>query len=317
MFISEEWGEGVFRYTITNGEYSASVLNLGAILQSFSLKGHDVVLGFDSIDGYRSQTGYMGQVVGPIANRIENGCFDVDGKHYQLHRNENGKTTLHSTAMNFGDRLWKMTGHSDASVTLSLVAKPQGGFDQTFEVMVTYFLTEDGQLILDYQVMSDGKCPINITNHAYFNLGDGDVRDTFLKFPGSKYVETDSDLIARSEVDSIGTDFDFNEAHAIGERRDGKYDTCFSLDGVLVAEKNGLRLSMRTTMPSFQLYTAEFLTSGLNGKGGRPYQAFDGFALESSYYPNFMNVEGFAGEYVEPGKLYRSTTTYKLEEISE
>ena len=72
---------------------------------------------------------------------------------------------------------------------------------------------------------------------------------------------------------------------------------------------------MRTTMPAFQLYTAEFLTSGLNGKEGRPYKAFDGFALESSYYPNFMNVEGFPGAYVEPGKPYRSTTTYKLEEI--
>lgn len=315
MFISEDWGEGVYRYTISNGEYSASVLNLGAILQSFRFRDHDVVLGFDSLDGYRSQTGYMGQVVGPIANRIENGSFTVDGKSYQLHRNENGKTTLHSCEMNFGDMKWKMTGHSDASVSLSLVAEPRGGFDQRFEVMATYFLTDDGQLIIDYQVMSDGRCPINITNHAYFNLGDGDVRDTVLTFPGRKYVDVDSDLIAQRECDSIGTDYDFNAPHAIGERKDGKYDTCFSLDGVLVAEKNGLRLSMRTTMPAFQLYTAEFLSSGLDGKNGRPYRAFDGFALESSYYPNFMNRDGFAGAYVEPGVLYRSTTTYKLEEI--
>ena len=315
MFISEEWGEGVFRYTISNGEYSASVLNLGAILQSFKLKDHDVVLGFDSLDGYRSQTGYMGQVVGPVANRIESGKFNLDGRSYQLELNDNGRNCNHSGSKNFGDEKWKMTGHSDASVTLSLVSEPKGGFDQRLEVMVTYFLTEDGELILDYQIMSDRKCPINITNHAYWHLGEGDARNTLLKFKGNRYVTSDEYLIPTGTASIVGSDYDFTDGRIIGERRDGKYDTCFDLDGILVAEKDGLRLSMRTTMPCFQLYTAEFLSSTLDGKEGHPYAPFEGFALESSYYPNFVNNPDFPGAYIEPGEVYRSTTTYKLEEI--
>lgn len=315
MFICEDWKDGVSRYTIAVGEYSASVLSLGATLQSFKLRDRDVVLGFDDLEGYASQNAYMGQVVGPVANRIAGACFELDGRKYVLDRND-GKNSLHSGTKNFGAENWMLAGHSDASVTLSLISGPKGGFDQTHEVMATYFLSEDGELTIDYQVTSDRKCPVNVTNHAYFNLGGGDVRNTVLRFSASNYVATDGELIPTGLCGTAGTDFDFSSPHRIGERRNGAYDTCFVLDedSVLTAEKDGLVLSMRTTLPAFQLYTGEFLSSDLAGKDGRPYGAFDGFAIETSYYPDFVNHPSFEGAYTIAGAIWRATTTYRLEE---
>lgn len=314
--LAEEWKDGVKKITLVNGAYKASVLTRGAILQSFSVNGRDVVTGFDSLEGYMSQTCYMGEVVGPFANRIKDATFIQDGEVYRLEKN-NGENSLHSGSKNFGAQDFQIAGYSASSVTLSLISGPAGGFDQTHEVLVSYFLSEEGALTIDYQVSSDKKCPVNITNHVYFNLGGGDIRKTRIMIPARKYLEVDSSLIPIGERETVGTDFDFTSFHEIGERRGGAYDHCMILEEgkALVCEKDGLRLSMLTDLPAVQLYTGEYLASSEKGKHGSTYSAFEGFALESENYPDFVNRPEFPGAWTLPGGIYRSTTTYILEEI--
>ncbi len=310
-------GEGRKKITVSKGEYSVSILTQGAILNKFTLDGKDAVLGYEDWRAYVGCSTYMGALVGPIANRVKDASFIVDGVTYNLEKN-NGNNCLHSGSRNYGNENFEMVGCSDSSVTLALISKESAGIPGNHEVMVTYLLQEDGTLTLNYSVRSDRKCPVNITNHAYFNLnGCGDIRKHRIRIDAPEYVEVDENLIPVKLEKTEGSDFDFTDFHEIGERRDGAYDNCFalSLDGCAVAEAGDRRLTMRTTMPGVQLYTGGFLNSRYKGHGGMGITPYCGFALETEYYPDFMNHEGFAGCYLEPGLTWTSTTSYRLERI--
>ena len=250
----------------------------------------------------------MGKTVGPYANRIKNAEFEIDGKVYKLEKND-GENSLHSGSACFGNKLWSIEGVSDNMVTLSLMAKESGGFPGDHEVQVTYLLTEDGVLTIFYRCTSNKKCPISITNHAYFVLDDRGDKYLELEIPSKKYVSVDSSLIPLKEnpVKVEGSDFDFREKRAIGSRRDGCYDNTWVLDKntVVKAEGNLAQLFVRTTEPGIQVYTGEFLS----GKDAKP---FDGLALETGRFPDSPNRPDFPREYTDKDRIYESTTSYKL-----
>ena len=317
MVKKEELDGKRYRITITKGAYSASILTQGAILNKFTLEGKNAVLGFDDWKAYVNAPSYMGQVVGPVANRIEGASFSMDGCDYVLEKN-NGENNLHSGSRNYGNENFEIVGSSDDSVTLALLSSESAGFPGNHEVLVTYFLTEDGILTIDYQVRSDKKCPVSITNHTYFNLnGGGDIRSHKIKIDSSSYVDVKDDLIPTDVKESKGSDFDFTSFKEIGERRNGAYDHCFILndEGKVVVESGDRRLTMRTTMPSVQLYTGEFLSSDFSAYDNIPVCPFMGFCLESEYYPNFVNRKDFLGSYLVPNVTWKSTTSYALEKI--
>ncbi len=305
------------KITITCGSYSFSVLTQGAVLNRFTLDGKNAILGFDNYEAYINAPSYMGQTVGPFANRIKNAEYMMDGIKHTTEKNNNGNS-LHSGSRNYGNENFEIAGLSETSVTLALLSKERSGFPGNHEVMVTYMLTDDGALTISYQVISDERCPVNVTNHAYFNLnGGGDIRDHVLKIDAEEYLSVDDQLIPLSVEKTEGTDFDFRTPRKIGERRNGEYDHCFSLapDGTAVLEAGERRLTMRTTMPGLQLYTGKFLSGEYPLYDNMPLGPFMGLCLESEYYPDFVNHDTYKGSYLEPGLVWRSSTTYILEKI--
>lgn len=294
-------GVTVEKLSFENGDYSFSVLTYGAVLYSFALGGKNIVLHHATLREYEEKPGFYGAVVGPVANRIKAARFTLDGTEYVLERND-GDNNLHSGSACFGKKVWSVLGLGKSSVTLAL-ATPDGlgGFPGAHEATVTYDLTEDGVLTLDYTVTSDKRCPVAVTNHAYFNLNgrESDVMGHKLQIDAPCYVDVDDELIPVAVPSVEGTAFDFLEPHLIGERRDGFYDNSFVLSkcGRLVCEGEAFRLTMRTTEPAVQVYS-----------GARA-----GVAFESGRYPDTANRPEYPQAFTAPGEPYRTTTSYHLE----
>lgn len=298
----------VHKISLEVGIYRIEVLTYGANLAWYGTKEQNFVLCHNTLEEYIDDPSYQGAVVGPVANRIKDGRFSVDGKIYQLEINDR-TNSLHSGSACYGRKLWTLAGLGANSITLMLQTEEGlGGFPGSHEIMVTYSLYEDGCLNILYRTTSSEKCPVAITNHAYFNLNgyNKDIRNTVLTLPADSFVNVDSSLIPTS-VDSVdGTDFDFRSPCEIGARRGGAYDNTFVLkeNGIIRAEGDKAILECRTTEPSVQLYTAEFLED--------EHGAFTGFCLETGRYPDTPNHSDFPGAYTAPGKEYISNTTFRL-----
>ena len=299
---------------ITASDYRASVYTYGAVLHSFSHCDHDIVLGYDDYKDYLTAPGHLGEVVGPFANRIAGASFVMDGKRYELEKN-NGENNLHSGSKNFGQKFWKIDSWDDNSVTLSLESPESGGFPGSHHAVVRYSLSADGALRLEYTISSEHKCPVNVTNHAYFNLnGKGDIKNHLAMINASEYLETDSSLIPVQRCSVENTDYDFRSPVAIGTRHNGDYDTCFifSDKNRAVVEGDDYSLEVTTDLPAVHFYTASSLTSLVPGKGGRMLGAFDGFALETEFFPDFPNHADYPGCYTEAGKPFSTWTQFRL-----
>lgn len=304
------------RIVIREGRYEVSVLTQGAILNSFKIDDVDVCLGYKDYRSYIDCPSHMGEVVGPFANRIKDARFKLDAVEYTLEKNNNGRNSLHSGSKSFGLENFSIAGISDSSVTLALISGEKGGFPGTHEVLVTYMLS-GGALTISYQVASDKKCPVNITNHAYFNLnGKGDIRSQEIMIPSDEYIAVDEYLIPTEIRKSEGTDFDFNKSTVIGERRDGKYDHAFILrEGEqVIAKGEKYQLRMLTDLPAVQFYTGAYLKNEGESLNGEIYGPHSGFALESEFYPDFVNRPDFRGSYTREGVPFKTSTTYILED---
>ncbi len=306
----------VSEVAVINGDYSIGIFTLGAILHKFSYKGHDIVVGHDRYEDYIPDLSdaYFSEVVGPFANRIANASFAIGDRRFSLEKN-NGENNLHSGSKNFGSKYWKIESTDESSVRLSLESREEGGFPGNHHAEVEYSLSSDGELSISYSVSSDDICPVNVTNHAYFNLdGTGDIKAHKLTIGASRYLEVDSALIPLSVMDTAGTPFDFQSGAMIASRRDGKYDHCFIFDkgGKLSLENDEYVLTVSTDLPAIQVYTGEFLSSKAPGKDGKTIGAFSGVALESEFYPDFPNHPDYPGFYTEPGKPFMSKTVFHL-----
>jgi aldose 1-epimerase len=335
-------GEQVQAFTVTNSKgCSVKLLSRGATLAEWHVPDKhgsmaDVVFGFDNMAGYESKgNGYFGATVGRVANRIAGGKFTLDGKEYTLAKND-GPNTLHGGVKRSLDKvIW--TGQpfergKEQGVSFKYVS-PDGeeGFPGELKIRVTYTLTDKNELRIEYNAVTDKATPVNLTNHAYFNLsgaGSPAIADHELKLEADHYTPVDETLIPTGELAPVaGTPLDFRKFHKIGERVDqlndkpGKgYDHNFALnhhDGKLALaatvrdRKSGRVLRVFTTEPGIQFYGGNFL-DGVKGKGGKAYKYRSGFCLETQHFPDSVNQPKFPSVVLKPGKTYKHTCVYQI-----
>ena len=337
-------GENVenFRLQNKNG-YVAEVSTYGATLVRFLVPSDageptNIVLGFDNISQYQKESPYFGATVGRVANRIAGGEFELDGKKYKLAIN-NGPNTLHGGLKGFDKRVWKAEPFSNSDkrgVKFQYTsADMEEGFPGRLEVTVTYTLTDDNELQIDYTASSDKPTPINLTNHSYFNLagaGQGDILSHKLRLDADRYTPVNDELIPLGEQQNVGdTAMDFRNGTAIGARIakvKGGYDHNYVLNKadnanhqeplpkpILAAEvtdqTTGNRLLVLTTEPGIQFYSGNFLDGSVVGNGGS-YKKHYGFCLEAQHFPDSVNQSKFPSTIVRPGEVYRQTTIYQV-----
>lgn len=307
LFGKTKDGRDIHLVAIENGDYRFSVLTWGATLYYYGTKDVNIILNHKNVEDYFSDPSYMGEVVGPVANRIAKGTFSLDGKKYTLEIN-NGENNLHSGSACYGQHLWSIMGVGANSISLAL-ATPDGlgGFPGSHEIMVTYAISDRGELSIQYRSVSSEKCPVAITNHAYFNLSSGnDIRNTILQIDSNSFVDVDSSLIPTGVFPVENSDYDFRTPISICARRDGKYDNTFVLDpnGRVRAEGDIAWLECKTSEPGVQLYTGEFLSGD--------HAPFTGFCLETGRYPDTPNQELFPKAFTAPDLEFVSTTVYRM-----
>jgi aldose 1-epimerase len=341
-------GESVDRYTLTNGRLRVRILTYGGILQTIETPDRrgrlgNVTLGFDNLADYQAKSPYFGCITGRYANRIALGRFTLDGVTYQLPIN-NAPNSLHGGTVGFDKRVWAATPIRDRdSVGLRLTfTSPNGdqGYPGTLRTTVTYTITRDGGIRMDYRATTDAATVVNLTNHAYFNLageGNGSIEGHKLLLNAKRYTPVDTTLIPTGTIDPVaGTPMDFTHPTAIGARiRDGfgqlvigrGYDHNYVLDrrdptlrklelaARVVEPTTGRVLTILTTEPGIQFYSGNFLDGTLVGTSGRMYRQGDGFALETQHYPDSPNQPQFPSTVLRPGQVYQTTTIYQFSTV--
>ncbi len=336
-------GKTVTIFTMRNSHgCQCSLISYGAAVQELFVpdkhgKLSDVVLGFDDFAGYESpQNPYFGATIGRHGNRIEDACFTLNGKTYQLARND-GRNNLHGGPGGFGRVVWegKVVSESDEPAVAFSYHSPDGeeGFPGTMETIVTYTLTKDNGLRIEYDAVADRTTVINLTNHTYFNLAGhnrGSVLEHVLQIDADEVTVGNSELLPDGTFASVeGTSFDFRKPKSIGRDIDsdeeqlrfgGGYDHNFVLrskSGELarcarVYELNGFReMTVETTLPGLQLYTGNMMKRVI-GKGGAAYDYRHGFCLETQFYPNSLRHPHFPSPVFEAGEHFRHTTVYRF-----
>ena len=322
-------------WTLRAGGYAAQVLTYGGILRSLTVPApggsRDIVLGCETLEDYEKQDKYLGALVGRVANRIGGAAFELNGKSYHLAANS-GPNCLHGGVRGFNQAVWQAR-EVDGSLVLTHVS-PDGdeGFPGTLEVRVTYSLTADGVLRLDYWAQSDAETLCNLTNHSYFNLLGHDAGTL-----AGQQVEIFADAITQTDENSTptgallpveGTPFDlrrprdFLEGLAMDHPQlalGNGYDHNFALHTAPVSPLSlaarvsggGLVLECLTTQPGLQLYTANYL-DGTPGKGGASYGPRSAFCLETQSWPDAIHHASFPSPVLRAGELYRHTTVYRV-----
>jgi aldose 1-epimerase len=332
-------GTVVHKHVLVNeGGSSAAIMTYGATLIELKVPdraGHfgDVVLGFDDLASYEKGHPFFGSTVGRYANRIAKGRFTLDGKTYELATN-NGPNHLHGGLKGFDKKVWKAeklenpVGPSVRFTTTS--ADGEEGYPGNMEIAVTYTLTNDNALRIEYRATTDKATPVNLTNHSYFNLAEkGHVRDHVVTFAADRFTPSDETLIPTGEIKAVeGTPFDFRKPTPIGKRiaelpATGGYDHNLIVRRLGAAGRlakfatvydpaSGRVLEASTTEPGFQFYTANFLDGSMKGKGGVPYAKHGAFCVEAQRYPDSPNKPDFPSSILRPGQTYRQTTVYKF-----
>lgn len=332
-------GTPVEMYVLSNGKMTVKVITYGAIVTEINVpdrngKLADVVLGFESLEGYLGGHPYFGAATGRVANRIAKARFTLEGKEYKLAAN-NGPNTLHGGIKGFDKVVWKaleVSGPAGPAVKMSYLS-PDGeeGFPGNLSVSVTYTVTADNALRIDYAATTDKPTPVNITNHSYFNLAGpaaGSVLGHELMLASDLYTPVDDTLIPTGEITSVqGTPLDFTRPATLGSRiaelkgEPGGYDHNYvlrsggkelALAARVTEPVSGRILEMFTTEPAVQLYTANFLDGTLKGKHEVVYKKQHAFCLEAQHYPDSANQPKFPSTILRPGSTYTQTTIYKF-----
>lgn len=335
-------GTEVFAYSFTNkNNVTMEVTDFGATWLNMLVPDRggvirNVVLGYDTPQDYIDNSCYFGAVIGRSGNRIANASFAINGKTYQLTANEN-ENNLHSGPDGYQIRVWdvKSVDEANNSITFGLFS-PDGdqGFPGNFQVIVTYTLTEDNELILHYEGSADADTVANMTHHAYFNLGghdSGSVMDHELMICAEHFTPVhDSKSIPTGEIASVaGTPMDFTSAKKIGRDIEaefeqlqfaGGYDHNYVLSETkgtrkkmaeAYCEKTGIVMEAFTDCCAMQFYAGNFITE-MKGREGAVYGKRHGFCLESQHCPNAINQEGFVSPLLRAGEKYDTVTSYKF-----
>lgn len=332
-------GTVVEQFTLTNANgIELRAITYGGIITSLKTRDRngalgDIVLGFDSLDGYLGDHPFFGAIIGRYGNRIGRGRFTIDGQEYKLATN-NGAHHLHGGNRGFDKQVWQAEVMASNAIRFSRVS-PDGeeGYPGTLQVQVTYSLTNYDELIVDYAASTDLPTHVNLTQHSYFNLaGTGDILGHELQIDADRYTPVDGGLIPTGELAPVaGTPFDFRQAVAIGARindahpqiKNGRgYDHNWVLNrddettlrfAARVREpKSGRTMEVATTEPGLQFYAGNFLDGTLKGKGGQVYGHRSGFCLETQHFPDSPNKPDFPPTVLRPGDQYSSRTVFKF-----
>jgi len=339
-------GESVERYTLANSGMQVRILTYGGILQSIDVPdraGHvaNVSLGFATLDQYVQGSPFFGALIGRFANRIAGGRFTLDGVTYEVPVND-GPNSLHGGLVGFDKRIWQASPvqASDDAVGLKLsLFSPHGdqGYPGALSVEVTYTLSTEHALRLDYRATTDRPTVVNLTNHTYFNLageGSGSIEDHILTLFADRYTPIDDALIPTGAVEPVaGTPLDFTSPTPIGARlragvdqlaRAHGYDHNYVLDrqpidgssqrlaGRVLDPDSGRVLEVLTTEPAIQFYSGNFLDGSLVGTSGRIYRQADAFTLETQQYPDAPNHPAFPSTELRPGEVFASSTVFRF-----
>jgi len=335
-------GEPVELYTLTNYKgMEARIMTYGGTVISLKVpdrngKIGDIVLGYETLDGYLKNNPFFGSIVGRYGNRIGKASFTLNGKQYSLQKN-NGENTLHGGVKGFDKVVWKakeVNTVNGSGLSLTYLSKDgEEGFPGNLSVTVVYTLTNNNELKIDYSATTDKTTVVNLTHHSYFNLaGEGDILKHELMINAGKFTPVDSGLIPTGELRPVkGTPMDFIKPAVIGARIDqqdeqlsfGKgYDHNWVLNatkagGLAFAARvyeptSGRVMEVFTTEPGIQFYSGNFLDGSITGKGGQVYKHRSGLCLETQHFPDSPNKPAFPSTVLRPGQRYRTTTVHRF-----
>jgi aldose 1-epimerase len=296
----------------------------------------DVVLGYDSAEQYIAGNPYFGALIGRYGNRIAKGKFTIEGKPYQLATN-NGANALHGGPRGFHNVLWQKdtTDTTPGRTILTYISKDgEEGYPGTLQARVTYTLTDDNELMIEYEATTDAATIVNLTHHSFFNLagaGNGDILSHELMINADRFTPVDAGLIPTGELKPVkGTPFDFTIPSKIGERintndeqlKNGRgYDhnwvlvknrNEFSLAATVKEPTSGRVMEVWTTEPGLQFYSGNFLDGTDIGKGGKKYEFRTAICLEAQHFPDSPNHPSFPSTVLKPGEVYKQKTIYKF-----
>ncbi len=343
MFGKTKGGEDVHEYVLKNDcGMTVSLISRGATIRQIIVpdrdgKAADVVNGFDDVAGYEGEGNqYFGNATGRVCNRIAKGKFTLDGKEYSLAIN-NDPNHLHGGAERSLDKVvWKgkVVETDNTEIVIFRYTSPDGeeGYPGKLSIQINYVLAKNrNELRVYYRAETDKATPVNLTNHAYFNLGgagSATVIDHELKLEADKYTPTDDTLIPTGEIaDVAGTPLDFRKSTRIGDRIEKLTDTAalgydhnfvlnnqsgeLALAATLRDPKSGRVLEVHTTEPGIQFYSGNFLM-GQKGKGGKTYAHRSACCLEDQHYPDSVNHANFPSTILKPGKTYMKEAVYSF-----
>jgi aldose 1-epimerase len=339
-------GVAVQEYTLTNANgMEVRILTYGGTIRSVMVPDRNgefanVNLGFDNIADYETMSPYFGCITGRYANRIARGSFVIDGQLYHLAQN-NGPNALHGGIKGFDKVVWaaeEVDSDEGLAVRFSYLS-PDGeeGYPGNLDVHVTYTLTDDDTILMDYVATTDKPTVVNLTNHAYWNLkgeGAGTIDDHVLMIDADRYTPVDETLIPTGELAPVeGTPFDFREPTAIGERNRSNHeqivigrgydhnwvlnrpsfeDRTWMMAARLSEPTSGRVLEVWTEEPGIQFYAGNFLDGTIYGQAGEAFRQGDGLALETQIFPDSPNQDGFPDAVLRPDETYQTRTAYRF-----
>lgn len=328
-------------FTLTNDHgIEVKMTNYGGTIVSVRTpdrdgEAGDIVLGFDTLEEYLSSSPFFGCLVGRYGNRIAKGRFQLDGVEYTLAQND-GDNHLHGGITGFDKVTWHAESFGDAKgvgLKLDYVSKDgEEGYPGNLSVTVTYTLTNQNELKIDYVAQTDKSTVLNLTNHSYFNLaGAGDILGHVMMINSDRYTPIDGTLIPTGELRSVtGTPLDFRQPTVIGARIEeddeqlqygGGYDLNWIVNdpeqglrsaAIVTEPTSGRKLEVFTTQPGVQFYSGNMMPATLPGKGGQVYPRRGGLCLETQHFPDSPNQPNFPSTVLEPGQHFAQTTVFKF-----
>ncbi len=336
-------GQQVRIYRLTNAHgLKAGIMNYGAIVVSLEVpdqsgKFGDIVLGYDNLDSYVRNSPYFGAIVGRYGNRIGKGRFVLDGVTYDKLAINNGENHLHGGIKGFDKVVWTdepVWRPNGVGVKLDYLSKDgEEGYPGNLKATVTYLLTNDNELRIEYEATTDKATPVNLTHHGYWNLAGGqrDILGHVLTLKASRFTPVDKGLIPTGELSAVkDTVMDFTKPTPIGARIEDKYEQLQfggGYDHNWVLDKGGKQMTLAarvleptsgrvmevyTKEPGIQFYSGNFLDGTITGKGGIVYKHRWGLCLETQHYPDSPNKTNFPSTILRPGQKYETATVYRF-----
>ncbi len=325
-----------FLYTMKNGDTEIDIMNYGATIVALRTpdangKILDIVCGYETLEEYQNNGGYFGAIIGRNSNRIANATYTLNGKVFEHYKND-GNNNLHGGKEGFDMKMWNI--EEDEGTLVCTYHSPDGecGFSGNADVKVTYGLTEDRQISLNYSAVCDEDTVMNLTNHTYFNLNgqdSGSIEGHVLTVFADEYTPVDRNCCPTGEVLSVDdTVFDFRDGRVIGEEIDevpdfeitAGYDHNFILNGeegsmnmaaTATGELSGISMDVFTTKPAIQFYAGNMMDD-VKGKNGAMYSKRHGFCLETQVTPNCHNIPELGNAFLKKGEVYSDFTIFNI-----